>query len=295
MRPNLIRGLVVFCAAARYLSFKMAAEDLFITPSAVSHQIKSLEDLIGAPLFERRTRAIVLTPVGAALYSQTSPLLRSLDAVASGFFSKSHRRRVLRISLPQFFASEMLIPRLEQFAKGHPTLDIHVDTTEGREEDFPSQGDAAVMLLPHEPKGFCTYPLFGLKLVPACSPARAEELRLTEPDALRGCTLIIHKSRPDAWSEWFEANDTQLTTQPRIIELDSMFAVARAAERGLGVALVPLPLAGAWLRSQALMKLFETALDTGERYYFVHRLKDAEDPDIVMLGRWTAEICKPHE
>ncbi len=69
MRPNLIRGLVVFCAAARYLSFKMAAEDLFITPSAVSHQIKNLEDLIGAQLFERRTRAIVLTPMGAALYS----------------------------------------------------------------------------------------------------------------------------------------------------------------------------------------------------------------------------------
>ncbi len=295
MRPNLIRGLVVFCAAARYLSFKMAAEDLFITPSAVSHQIKGLEDLIGAPLFERRTRAIVLTPVGAALYSQTSPLLRSLDAVASRFLSKSQRRRVVRISLPQFFASEMLIPRLEQFTKAHPTLDIHVDTTEGREEDFPSQGDAAVMLLPHEPKGFCTYPLFGLKLVPACSPAFAEERRLTEPAALRGCTLIIHKSRPDAWSEWFEANNTQLTTQPRIIELDSMFAVARAAERGLGVALIPLPLAGAWLRSRALMTLFETALDTGERYYFAHRLKDAEDPDIVMLGQWTAEICKPHE
>ena len=295
MRPSLIRGLVVFCAAARYLSFKMAAEDLFITPSAVSHQIKSLEDLIGAPLFERRTRAIVLTPVGAALYSQTSPLLSSLDAVTSGFLSKSQRRRVLRISLPQFFASEMLIPRLEEFTKSHPAIDIQVDTTEGREEDFPSQGDAAVMLLAHEPKGFCTYPLFSLKLVPACSPAFAEEVGLTEPGALRGCPLIIHKSRPDAWSEWFKATNTQLMAQPRIIELDSMFAVARAAESSFGVALIPLPLAGAWLQSRALVTLFDTALDTGERYYFVHRLKDAGDPDIVMLGRWTAEICKQDE
>ena len=114
MRPNLIRGLVVFCAAARYLSFKMAADELCITPSAVSHQIKSLEDLIGAPLFERRTRALVLTPVGAALHSQTSPLLSSLDAVASGFLAKSRQRRVLRISVPPFFASEKLIPRLEE-------------------------------------------------------------------------------------------------------------------------------------------------------------------------------------
>lgn len=295
MRPNLIRGLVVFCAAARYLSFKMAADELCITPSAVSHQIRSLEDLMGAPLFERRTRAIVLTPIGAALYSQTSPLLRSLDAVATSFLSKSNERRVLRISLPQFFASEMLIPRLEEFTKAHPSLDINVDTTEGREQDFPSQGDAAVMLLAHEPTGFCTYPLFGLRLVPACSPAFAEEFGLEDPAALSGCTLIIHKSRPDAWSDWFKAAGMQLMTQPRIIELDSMFGVARAAERGLGVALVPVPLAGAWLRSRALVALFDTTLDTGQRYYFVHRLKDAEDPDIVTLGRWTAAICRQHE
>lgn len=295
MRPNVIRGLVVFCAAARYLSFKMAADDLFITPSAVSHQIKALEDLMGAPLFERRTRAIVLTPIGAALYSQTSPLLSSLDAVANSFLAKSQERRVLRISLPQFFASEMLIPRLEQFTKAHPALDIHVDTTEGREQDFPSQGDAAVMLLRHEPKGFCKYPLFGLELVPACSPEFAAERGLDTPAALRGCTLIIHKSRPDAWSDWFKATKIQMTTQPRIIEVDSMFAVARAAERGLGVALVPLPLADAWLRSGALITLFDTTLHTGDRYYFVHRLKDAEDPDIVTLARWTAQICKEHE
>ncbi|HSG63849.1 MAG TPA: LysR substrate-binding domain-containing protein [Gammaproteobacteria bacterium] len=295
MRPNVIRGLVVFCAAARYLSFKMAADDLCITPSAVSHQIKALEDLMGAPLFERRTRAIVLTPIGAALCSQTSPLLSSLDAVANGFLAKSKERRVLRISLPQFFASEMLMPRLEQFTKAHPTLDIHVDTTEGREHDFPGHSDAAVMLLPHEPKGFCVYPLFGVKLVPACSPTFAVESAPSSPAALGDCTLIIHKSRPDAWSEWFKLSGTKITSQPRIIELDSMFAVARAAERGLGVALVPVPLAGAWLRSETLVTLSDTTLDTGERYYFVHRPKDTEDPDISTLARWTAGICSQHE
>jgi DNA-binding transcriptional LysR family regulator len=107
--------------------------------------------------------------------------------------------------------------------------------------------------------------------------------------------LIIHKSRPDAWTEWFKASGAKLTTQPRIIELDSMFAVARAAERGLGVALVPVPLAGAWLRSGALVTPFDTTLDTGERYYFVHRPKDTDDPDIVTLARWTAGICSQHE
>lgn len=295
MRPNVIRGLVVFCTAARYLSFKMAADDLCITPSAVSHQIKAMEDLIGAPLFERRTRSIILTPVGAALYSQTGPLLSSLDAVTNEFLAKSSRRRVLRISLPQFFASEVLIPRLEEFTSAHPNLDIHVDTTDGREADFSSDGDAAVRLLPSEPKGYCTVPLFGLELIPACAPAYAERQRLHDCQALGDCTLIIHQSRPDAWNDWLASSGTTLAKQPRIIELDNMFAVARAAERGLGIALLPQRIAGAWLRSGALVTPFDAILDAGERYYFVSRPKDATDPDIVMLRQWTIDICRAHE
>jgi LysR family glycine cleavage system transcriptional activator len=295
MRPNLIRGLVVFCAAARYLSFRMAAEDLCITPSAVSHQIKSLEDQVGAPLFERRTRAIVLTPLGAALHSQIGPLLRSLDAVATTFLAKAHQRRVLRISLPPFFASEMLIPRLNEFAKAHPSIDIRVDTTEDKSAPFPSRGDAAVMLRATEPTGCCVYPLFDLQLVPACSPTLADTLTLESPTALCGCTLIVHKARPSAWSEWFRQTATRLEMQPRIIELDSMFAVARAAERGLGVALVPMPLTSAWFHGGALVKLFDAALDTGERYYFTHRIKDTDDPDITTLGKWIAATCEEHE
>lgn len=295
MRPNLIRGLVVFCAAARYLSFKMAADDLCITPSAVSHQIKALEDQVGAPLFERRTRAIVLTPLGAAFYSQTGPLLRSLDAVTASFLTRAHRRRVLRIALPSFFASELFIPRLTQFTKTHPEIDIRVDTTEGKEDDFPSRGDAAVMLLATRPKGYCVYPLFELRLVAACSPALATEFALTNVDALRDCTLIIHKSRPEVWSRWFSAAGSRQRSQPRTIELDDMFAVARAAERGLGVALVPVPLANAWLRSRALVAPFDTILDTGERYYFVHRMKDAQDKDLVTLAEWTTHVCAEGE
>ncbi|NNC64784.1 MAG: LysR family transcriptional regulator [Gammaproteobacteria bacterium] len=295
MRPNLIRGLVVFCAAARYLSFKMAADDLCITPSAVSHQIKALEDQIGAGLFERRTRAIVLTPLGAALYSQSGPLLRSLDAVTTSFLTKAHQRRELRIALPSFFASELFIPRLTQFTRTHPELDIRVDTTEGKEDDLPGQGDAAVLLLANEPKGYCVYPLFELRLVVACSPGLAAEFSLTEVDALRNCTLIIHKSRPEVWSDWFAAAGSRQSPQSPIIELDNMFAVARAAERGLGVALVPVPLADAWLRSRALVTPFDTVLDTGERYFFVHRLEDAEDTDLVTLAEWTTRICSKGE
>lgn len=295
MRPHLIRGLVVFCAAARYLSFKMAASELCITPSAVSHQIKSLEDQLGYPLFERRTRAIVLTSLGAALYSQVDPLLRSLDAVTTEFVGNSRHRRVLRIALPPFFASEMLIPRLGDFASRYPTLDIRVDTTEVREAEFPSSSDAAVLLLAEPPVDDSATPLFGVQLVPACSPSLAAELDISDPCELGECTLIVHKARPEAWYEWFNAVDARIEGQPRVIHLDSMFAVARAAERGVGVALVPVPLSDAWLQSRALVKLFDVVLDTGEKYYFVPRQGRMSDPDIDKLGRWIIDVCAAHD
>jgi LysR family glycine cleavage system transcriptional activator len=237
----------------------------------------------------------VLTPVGAAVYSQIDPLLRSLDAVATSFLINGRRRRVLRITLPPFFASEMLIPRLNKFTRSHSAIDIRVDTMDGRETEFPSRSDASVLLLSSEPTGYCVYPLFDVHLVPACSPALAAEFELSDPQSLSACTLIIHEDRPDAWSDWFEAAGFKVQVQPRVIHLDSMFAVARAAEQGLGVALVPMPLTAAWLQSRALIKLFDTALVTGERYYFVHRLKDANDADIVTLANWVKEACAAHE
>ena len=112
MRQNSIRGLRTFCVAARCLSFKVAAEQLCVTPSAVSHQIKGLEDRLQALLFERRTREVVLTDLGATLFSQVEPLLTELDKVTARFLQRNGQRRVLRITLLPFFASEMFIPRL---------------------------------------------------------------------------------------------------------------------------------------------------------------------------------------
>jgi len=151
------------------------------------------------------------------------------------------------------------------------------------------------MLLAHAPKGYCVYPLVRLSLAPACSPAYLDDHALDEPRALGACTLIVHKSRPDAWNDWLAACATVLDSQPRVIELDSMFAVARAAERGLGVALVPIPLSDAWLRSGALVNPFASVLETGERYYFVHRQKSAVDKDITTFANWAAAVCSADE
>ena len=146
MRQNSVRGLRTFCVAARRLSFKAAAEELCVTPSAVSHQIKGLEQQLQARLFERRTREIALTELGSTLFAQVEPLLSELDNVTARFMQRNGQRRVLRISLLPFFASEMFIPRLSAFADQNRAIDIRVETTEAGAL-HQSASDASILLL----------------------------------------------------------------------------------------------------------------------------------------------------
>ncbi len=285
MRQNSIRALRTFCVAARCLSFKAAAEELYITPSAVSHQIKGLEHELRAQLFERRTREVALTEMGSTLFSQVAPLLAELDKVTARFVQRSGQRRVLRITLLPFFASEMLIPRLSAFADEHRSIDIRVETTEAGAQ-HPNGSDASILLLPARPVDVVAHPLFALRLAPACSPQLARELKLGDPRALLSATLIVHKQRPHAWSDWFAAMSVTLDRPPKVIRLDSMFAVARAAERGLGVALVPIPLSGTWFSTGALIRPCIGELSTTDRYYFVYRPEAASNPDVCALRDW---------
>jgi LysR family transcriptional regulator, glycine cleavage system transcriptional activator len=285
VRQNSVRGLRTFCVAARCLSFKAAAEELCVTPSAVSHQIKGLEQQLQALLFERRTREIALTELGSTLYAQVEPLLTELDNVTARFLRRNGQRRVLRITLLPFFASEMFIPRLSEFAEQNRAIDIRVETTEPGAL-HPAASDASILLLASRPTEPCAHALFPLRLAPACSPQLARELKLGDPRALLGATLIVHKARPHAWQDWFASMSIGLDRPPKVIHLDSMFAVARAAERGLGVALVPIPLAGSWFNSGALVRPCIGELETTDRYYFVYRPEAAQNPDVCALRDW---------
>lgn len=294
VRQNSTRGLRTFCVAARCLSFKAAAEELCITPSAVSHQIKGLEEQLQAQLFERRTREVALTEIGSALFSQVAPLLTELDNVTARFVQRVGQRRVLRITLLPFFASEMLIPRLSAFADRHRSIDIRVETTEAGAQ-HPASSDASILLLSARPTDVCAHPLFALRLAPACSPQLARELKLGDPRALLGATLIVHKQRSHAWHDWFASMSIALDRQPKVIHLDSMFAVARAAERGLGVALVPIPLSGTWFNSGALIRPCIGELQTTDRYYFVYRADAGTNPDVCALRDWVVDTFAQDE
>jgi LysR family transcriptional regulator, glycine cleavage system transcriptional activator len=292
MRLNTTRGLTVFCTAARHMSFKSAAESLCITPSAVSHQIKTLEEQLGVSLFERGTRSIALTPIGSSLFSRVDPLLRDLERVTSAFTGRG-RRRVLRVTLLPFFASELFIPNLHRFSSGRMSIDLRLVGNDMRESGSLTAADASILLLSSPPRDVCHHELFRLRLVPACSPGLSDRFGRAEPAALRDETLIVHNSRPNAWDEWLAAEGVEPPDDARVIYLDSMYAVARAAERGLGIALVPVPLSAAWFRRGALVRLFDDELDTGDSYYFLFRNEDAADSDILALRDWVLDAFGP--
>jgi LysR family glycine cleavage system transcriptional activator len=287
-----LRNLRAFCIAARHKSFKAAADELSLTPSAVSHQMKELENVMGVRLFERKTRSLALTTAGHRLLDEIAPLLDMMDRSLAQF-SRRNRRRNVRVLLPPFFASELFVPRLESFFALHPGIDIQVDTVDPWPSDHPLSADVSIVLTNTKPEGVKAVRLFPVTLAAVCARDFAPSVARLGREVFRETALIVQKARPFAWTHW--ANEVGLDTpEPRnIIELDTMFSVVRAAERGVGIALVPEILCDAWFRSGALVRLFSLQLETDDSYFLVSRLKDAGKPEVTAITNWTVgQFCR---
>jgi LysR family glycine cleavage system transcriptional activator len=283
-----LRAMRVFCAAAEHQSFRQAADVLFLTSSAVSHQIKQLEAELGARLFERSSRALQLSADGSALYDDIHPLLVEFDTVVTRH-SKTEPFRSLRISVQPFFASEVFVPRLPEFVAQHPDIDISIDTSDESLEKHPATADVSIRIFKSKPDSFASDRLFALRLVPAGSLAFYDGIRVKSGRIQSEFPLLVHESRPKAWQKWERSSRIRLPDLKNTIRLDSMIAVARAAERGLGAALVPRQLSETWFRSDSLVQLFEHELGTKDSYYLVYRQEDRDKQDIQLFRAWALE------
>src|SRR5210317_479691 len=283
-----LRGLRTFCIAAEQESFRETAEKLFITASAVSHQIKNLEEELGQKLFERTSRSLALTEAGRSLLDDIKPLIMRLDDVAA-----RHRvaatRSTLSISVQPFFASEVFIPRLPEFARAHPDIDIKVDTSDESAEKHPATADVSIRVFRSAPAGYASDRLFPLRLIPAASPELRKRIVVDETSISGDVPLLVHDSRPTAWRQWSQSSGMAVPRDASIIRLDSMIAIARAAERGLGAALVPVQLSDAWFESGSLVALSDHELVTRDAYYFVCRPGDAGNETIQTLRSWVLQ------
>lgn len=281
------RGLRAFCAAARRESFKDAADELCLSASAISHQIRDLEDYLGVKLFERGTRSIALTAQGLAYYEAIDPLLGRIDEVTESLRTRTPRVQ-LRIHMPEFFASELFVPRMSRFSELHPDVDLQIDSFGPGGSQSPA-ADVHIVLTGRTPEFPHHEKLFPIRYVPACSASRHACLAARGTRVLEETTLLLHRARPHAWHQWAELAGVPPPQARQVIRVDSMFALARAAEQGAGIALIPMPISHSWFDTGTLKRLFEPDLITSD-YYHVGVSDTSRYPETgERLKRWIVE------
>jgi LysR family glycine cleavage system transcriptional activator len=283
-----LRGLRTFCVAARYGSFRTAGEELFITSSAVSHQIKALEEELGELLFDRSGRDLSLTETGQSLYDDISPLIEQMDSAVAKY-RKDAASSSIRISVQPFFASEYFVPRLSEFTANNPDIDIQVGTSDESAEKHPADADLSIRLFRSPPSDMPSTLLFPLRMMPAGSPAFKEAMVVRKKAIVSDFPLIVHESHPKAWKHWSKATGIKLPDKTKVIRLDSMIAVVRAAQRGIGAALVPVPIGQLWFDEGSIVKLFTKALVTESSYYLVWTDDRADDEGVTRLRDWVLQ------
>ncbi|RDV04043.1 transcriptional regulator GcvA [Undibacter mobilis] len=272
-----LSALRAFEAAARHLSLTQAAGELNVTPGALSHQIRALEEMLGVKLFERRVRAIALTAAGRQLYPGLQTGFAHIrDAVAS--FDAAKSGRVLVLSTSPGLTAKWLVPRLYRFAAAHPDIDIRISAT-ATNANFVNDGiDMALrnMAVPPKPDATLEFDLLtDVYFVPVCSPRLLEKHGpIHSPDDLARFRLIHDESlpapvaRPD-WSVWFKTAGSGAVDLRRGLRFNSADHALDAACEGAGVLLTYDILAYDDLRSGHLVMPFPLALGSNRAFYLV--------------------------
>lgn len=287
MRLPSLKFLKTFQVAATRLSFKAAADELFITPSAVSHQIKTLEEQLGIALFERGPHSLTLTEAGKDYLRHVESVFARLEAVTEQL-RVSHGRGIVRLHVPPFFATEMLLPKLQRFLDHQPDTDIHINTILSPLQAHPADADLSIIVGPAPQLGYAAHKLFSQSFVPACAPSLLERIPVRTAEDLHKHSLIVHEARRDSWEQWAKSLGIKLKPK-KVLRFDTMYAAAEAAEHGAGIALVSSPLANERFAQGTLTKVFDAELHTGESYYLILRTEDAQREDVQALTRWIVQ------
>jgi LysR family transcriptional regulator, glycine cleavage system transcriptional activator len=294
MRNLSLKAIKTFQIAAKHSSFAVAADELCITPSAVSHQIKTLETQLGLPLFSRNARALALTDAGARYLEQIDDLFVRLESVTEQLRARFGRSSV-RLHVPAYFASEMLLPRLSEFSKLHDGVDLRIDTSGMHGREHAAEADISIVVGAGPWPGLVAHPLFAQSLVPACAPELLAEKPVRRYEDLNAHTLLVHEARREDWDRWAALVGLKKLNPAQIVRIDSMSAATRAAEKKIGIALLPSWLSRRKFASGRLARVFDDELVTQEDYTLLVRSEDENRDDIRALCAWLVETCRTVE
>ena len=293
---DLLRG---FEAAARHLSFTLAAKELFLTQSAISRQVKTLEEALGVPLFERRHRELRLTEAGETLHKTVAEVLRMLrDAAERVAAPRDHR--ALNVATTISFTSLWLIPRLAAFQRAHPDIDVRISARNAIQNLDRDGIDVAIRYSPAELAGPGAVRLFGEQVMPVASP-RLVGKRLAHAKDLLGFMLLHYDDREYAfpwlaWDVWLETFGVELPRDARRLRLSNYEQVIQAAVEGEGIALGRWPLVEGWLKDGRLVAPLgrRFSIETPKRaFWLVAREGARERPEVRAFSDWMQAEARP--
>ena len=273
--------LVAFEAAGRLESFKAASRELHLTPSAISQQIKALEEALDVELFERAGRAVSLTPRGARYHREVQNALREVARAGRGL--RRVDDDVLRITTAPLVAHEFLLPGLAEFQACFPNVALHIESSTQVVDLAQDDFHAAIRVGNGSWPGLHARAFGRIEVAPVCAPALAAKIRSASDLAAQ--TLIVVRGQ-ERGHEPFLPDGLTLVRARRTLSFDSCFEAMRAAEHGLGVAVGIFPVVTSWVHDDRLAVPLALRHVLPGSAYLAYRIADAERFPFRRITEW---------
>ena len=280
-----LRSMQVFEVAARYQSFTAAADELFITQSAVSRQVQELEQSLNIKLFIRSGPHLKVTATGKALAERIGQSMNMLHEAVQ-MVRPASRSHYINLSMMPSLATKWFAPRLGQFIESNPDIDLRIAATQALVADFEAEEiDAAIRYGTGDWTNLNAELLAEEFMTPVCSPTYAERLELKEPADLLNATLMPTATKEN-WDTWFDAAGVEQRHKPRGTYIGDAAAILQAVIDGQGVALGRSVLMADDLQAGRIIIPFPVQLKSSYCYWFVTPTHIAANPKLIATREW---------
>lgn len=282
-----LNALRAFEAAARHMSFKLASEELCVSQSAISHQVKALEEALDTTLFTRKTRAIELTRKGKLLY----PVLRNaFDSIAEGtqMLLTETSVSVLNLHVYSTFTLRWLLPRLPRFQESHSHIQVRLHTSQDDINFAKEDIDAAIMVGQPTDSSLHYDHLFDCELFPVCSPDYLQKHgQIDKPEQLAKHTILQVFPSAGDWHVWLEGNEVEGVSPDAGLQFESYDVAFSSAAQGMGIALGQQPYLDRELSTGTLVELFPNLrLPNPNHWYLACRSEKRQSKKLAELRDW---------
>ncbi|SAK60749.1 transcriptional regulator [Caballeronia fortuita] len=279
-----LNALRAFEASGRLGSFKEAAAELHVTHGAISQQVRLLEAWLGAPLFERHNRRVVLTPAARAYLAEIGPLFAQLAQATARYGLPEAVSRTLTVNAPATFTLRWLVPRLERFRANHADVEVRIETSNEPVERLKDACDVVIRGGPDTFYGYVMRPFLTEERMPVCSPALLRRLPLRTPDDMRRHTLLHTSSLPRVWPDWLALVNLPALTPAAVLTFDHFYLTLQAAVDGMGIAMGPSALVADDLATGRLVAPFDGPR-LPSRSYCTYIADEKAGNDLIVLFR----------